>query len=94
MKASALSKKQVVAMNSGEMIGKIVDFEFDPLHYQIESICIKKQTSLLFGWLQSFFNEPRIIMEVSRIISIGTDVVLVDCVGSRKKMASSKTTGM
>ncbi len=85
MKASVLSKKQVISTRSGEMIGKIVDFEFDPQQYRIEAVCIEKRRSSLFGWLFLWFSEPRIVMDVNRILSIGTDVVLVEAPPTEKK---------
>lgn len=90
MKASCLSKKQVVSMQGGEMIGKIVDFEFDPNHFQIEAVCIEKHRSFLFGWMVSFFHDARVVMDVSRIVSIGSDVILVDCVHPNKKREDHK----
>lgn len=90
MKASHLEKKQVISTRNGEIIGKIVDFEFDPGLFQIEAVCIEKQHSWLAGLFSCFLKEPRIVMNVSRIQSIGSDVILVDCGTSEKKRDNHK----
>lgn len=87
MKISTLSKKQVVSRNSGEMLGKITDLEFNPATYQINAVIVKKRPKHFFSL---FINEPHLILDTNRIESIGSDVVLIDSLTIQKKSDKHK----
>lgn len=87
MKISTLSKKQVISRGSGEMLGKIVDLDFNPTTYQMNAIIVKKRAKSFFSF---FKNEPNLFLDVNRIESIGTDVILVDSITVQKKSDKHK----
>lgn len=87
MKISTLSKKQVISRSSGEMLGKIVDLDFNPTTYQMNAIIVKKRAKSLFSFFKS---EPNLFLDVNRIESIGTDVILVDSITVQKKSDKHK----
>lgn len=87
MKISTLSKKQVVSRSSGEMLGKIVDLELNTATYEVNAIIVKKRHKTIFSF---FANEPKLIFDVNRIESIGTDVILIDSLTTQKKSDKRK----
>ena len=78
MKASELSKKQVVSVRDDKIMGRIVDFELDPKRFQIEAVCVQKKPSFFIGWLCDYFVESKVVVDVEQIVSIGTDIVLME----------------
>ncbi len=85
MKMSVLNKKQVISIQDGQILGKIVDFEYEPQSFKIESFCIKKKCNFLTYIFQIFLNDLETVIKTERIVSVGNDVVLVDCAIRKKK---------
>ncbi len=78
MKASVLSKKQVINACDGQCLGRVVDFEFDPCNFQIEALCVQRKKKFYINWFYNYFVETKTIISVNRVQSIGIDVVIVD----------------
>ncbi len=78
MKASELKQKNVIRMVDGSIAGKIIDFEINPLTYQIESICVKEKQTLLKEILQLFIKERVLVVNVKKIQQIGKDVIFAE----------------
>ena len=74
MKLSELSKKDIININDGKRIGKIVDVEFDinngyMIRFIIESSNIIKSI---------FSNSEELTIKFSQIKKLGEDVILID----------------
>lgn len=78
MKASIVKNKNVVKVSDGSIVGRIVDFEFCPVSYQIQAVCIKEKMSLLQELFGLFRHERVIVSDVSRLVQIGKDVIFID----------------
>ncbi|MEG0290780.1 MAG: PRC-barrel domain-containing protein [Erysipelotrichaceae bacterium] len=77
MRLSELSEKQVVNINSGEIIGMVRDCDLNYHDYCVEAfIVIKKEKGFhkLFPW---FFQSVEICIKIDHIESIGEDVILI-----------------
>lgn len=78
MKASELKLKHVIRMSDGSVAGKIIDFEFNPLTYQIESVCVREKQTLFKEILQLFTKERVLVIDVKKIQQIGKDVIFAE----------------
>ena len=77
MKTSVVKRKNVVRVSDGSIAGRIVDFEFCPVSYQIQSVCIKEKQGL-FNELFGLFTHDRVLVaDVSRLVQIGKDVIMI-----------------
>ncbi|MBP3398875.1 MAG: PRC-barrel domain-containing protein [Erysipelotrichaceae bacterium] len=85
MKASMLKKKDVVKMSDGSIAGKIIDFEFNISSYEIQAVCIKEKQSFFKELLSLFQKERVLVMDVSKIVQIGKDVIFADLPSYEKK---------
>ena len=78
MKTSVVKRKDVVRISDGSIAGRIVDFEFCPVSYQIQAVCIKEKKGL-FNEIFSLFSHERVIVSnVSSLVQVGKDVILID----------------
>ncbi len=78
MRLSKLSSKYVISIHDGEILGKIHDIEIDLNHFQVNAFCIKKKKGF-FSELFSFSSkESSVVVNVQQVISVGTDVVILD----------------
>lgn len=85
MKASEVKRKNVVRMSDGSIVGNIADFEFNPSTYQIEAVCVQEKLSLIQSLLHLFVKEQVIVVDISKIVQIGNDVVFADFSSSEKR---------
>ncbi len=85
MKMSVLMQKQVISIVDGQILGYIADFEYDPQVYKIESFCVRKKTTLFSYFFQAFLKDSSVIVKIDRIVSVGSDVVLVEGTKQRRR---------
>ena len=78
MKTSIVKKKNVVRVSDGSIAGRIVDFEFCPVSYQIQAVCIKEKKGFMNELFGLFSHDRVIVSDVSRLVQIGKDVILID----------------
>lgn len=78
MKTSVVKKKDVIRVSDGSVVGRIVDFEFCPVSYQIQAVCIKEKAGWLKELLSLFAHERVVVSDVSRLTQIGKDVIFID----------------
>ena len=78
MKTSLVKKKDVIRVSDGSVVGRIVDFEFCPVSYQIQAVCIKEKKGWLKEMLSIFAHERVVVSDVSRLTQIGKDVIFID----------------
>lgn len=73
VKLSELQMKEIIVVNTGRRLGHLSDLEIDPHRGKIESIIINiKENNSLFG------RQEEILIPWNQIITIGTDVILVE----------------
>ena len=78
MKTSVVKRKDVIRISDGSVVGRIVDFEFCPVSYQIQAVCIKEKTGIWKEILGLFAHERVVVSDVSRLTQIGKDVIFID----------------
>lgn len=72
MYLSDLQKKNIININDGKNLGKIVDIYFNEDGYIIEFVIQRRKKIIKF-----LNNLNKRIIKTSEIITIGTDVILV-----------------
>lgn len=72
MKLSEISSKDVISDLDGSRLGRVCDFDFDIKDGKITKVVIAKGPRLL-----SSFSKERLELPWSKIIKIGSDVILV-----------------
>ena len=78
MKTSVVKRKNVVRVSDGSIAGRIVDFEFCPVSYQIQAVCIKERHGLLNELFGLFSHDRVLVADVSRLVQIGKDIIMID----------------
>ncbi len=71
MKLSELTSKEIINDKDGSRIGKIIDIEFDS-NGKIKNIIIGNGTRLI-----SIFKKDYLTVEWSKILKIGSDVIII-----------------
>lgn len=79
MRLSELSEKKVVSLDEGVILGYVQDCEFHQRDYQIQNFIVVKPRGCVQKLLPWFFPCDEVIINVESIVSIGEDVVLVQC---------------
>lgn len=74
MKLSELQRKDIINLNTGKKIGRIIDIEINKENGQLIKMII--ETNKLFKGM--FNNEKDISIKYDQINKIGEDVILVD----------------
>lgn len=74
MKLSDLQRKDIVNLNNGKKVGKIIDVEINALNGSMENLIIEK--SKYFRNL--FSTESDILVKFEQIKKMGEDVILID----------------
>ncbi|MEF9920844.1 MAG: YlmC/YmxH family sporulation protein [Erysipelotrichaceae bacterium] len=77
MRLSELSEKQVVNVDTGEIIGYVRDCELNNHDYCIQAFIVMKKGRIfnkLFPW---FFPSSEVCIRIDHITSIGEDVILI-----------------
>ena len=70
-----LRKRDVINVSDGRCLGNIIDLTLEFPRGVLSGITVPgKRTRRIF----SFFNKSQVFIDVSRIIKIGSDVILVD----------------
>lgn len=77
MKYSKLINKVVIDVESGEILGNIVDMEIDTISYHISEIQVVEKIGILERVLPWLFKSTKITIYIDCIDSIGTDAILV-----------------
>lgn len=75
MLMSELSSKSVVNMNTGKIIGKVIDSEIHIEDGKIVSFLVDKKK--MFSFIDWLFPKNYIYLKLSDIYKIGEDVILV-----------------
>jgi len=75
MLMSELSSKSVVNMNTGKIIGKVIDSEIHIEDGKIVSFLVDKKK--IFSFIDWLFPKNYIYLKLSDIYKIGEDVILV-----------------
>ena len=74
MKMSELQRKDIVDINDGKIIGRVIDAEIDKDSAVLINLVIEKNR-----YLRSMFsNDNDLNIRFNQIKKIGTDVILVD----------------
>ena len=75
MKFSELQDKQVVNVQDGTLIGRVVDVSLT--NYQVQSFLVGKNSSWLRSVFAFLFPPARIIVGLDQVVSVGEDVILI-----------------
>jgi YlmC/YmxH family sporulation protein len=74
MKLSDLQRKDIVNINNGKKVGKIIDVEIDSNNGSMISLIVEKGR-----YFRSVFNsESEVLVKFDQIKKMGEDVILVD----------------
>lgn len=74
MRLSELQRKDIINLNNGKKVGRIIDVEIDSSTGQLDKIII--ETTKLFRSMLS--SERDISIKFNQIKKLGEDVILVD----------------
>lgn len=78
MKLSKLSKKMVVNVLNGEVLGFVSDIELDINAYEVQHFIVEEKPSLMERVLPWVFKKKTLQLSCVSIQSIGNDVILVN----------------
>lgn len=70
-----ITKKQVVTMEEGRVIGRVIDLELDSCMYKLSAIIVERDS--LFNLFYLFKGSQQIIIPFENIVSFGKDVIIV-----------------
>lgn len=84
MKLSELTSKDVIANSDGSRIGKVSDLEIDEKTGTIKSIYLTKGLRILTA-----FTKERVQIPWSKILKVGSDVIIVNENYDKKKEQKS-----
>lgn len=84
MKLSELTSKDVINDNDGCRLGRIIDIDFDE-YGKIKSVVIGSNL------LIRTFKKDRFVIEWSKIIKVGNDVIIVSVPTNNKSHKEQKT---
>lgn len=74
MKLSELQRKNIINLNNGKIVGKIIDIDFNPSDGSLKGLVIERSR-----YFKSVFNaENDVIVTFNQIKKIGEDVILID----------------
>ncbi len=76
MRFSEFASKDVVSVDSGELLGKVSDIDFDE-HYQIRLLYVSVRSSGIRRMLPWLFPCEERMVRVEEIERVGRDVILV-----------------
>lgn len=74
MRLSDLQRKDIVNVNDGRIIGRIIDAEINDNNGSLESLIIEKSKYIR----NLFSNENDITIKFEQIKKLGSDVILID----------------
>ena len=74
MKLSDLQRKDIVNLNNGKKVGRIVDVEIDATNGNMISLIVEKGK-----YFRNLFNsESEVLVKFDQIKKMGEDVILID----------------
>ena len=74
IRLSELQKKNIINLNNGKIVGKIIDIDFNPSDGSLKGLVIERSR-----YFKSVFNaENDVIVTFNQIKKIGEDVILID----------------
>ncbi len=74
MKLSDLQRKDIVNLNNGKKIGRIIDIEINTTDGSLVNLIIEKNR-----YFRNFFNgETDVLVKFDQIKKMGEDVILID----------------
>ena len=73
MKLSDMQKKDIIYLNDGKKLGRIIDAEIDINNGTLKNLLVEKRT-----FKSLFTSEPDVIIRFEQIKKLGEDVILVD----------------
>ena len=74
MKVSELQRKDIVNINDGKIVGRIIDFLINEIDWTLDGFVIERSK-----YIRSLFSsEEDTIIKFNQIKKLGSDVILID----------------
>lgn len=77
MKYSSISKKTVVNVVNGDILGEINDLEFNRNDFVIRNFIVKPRGKLITIICPFLFQKESVVIKTCEIVSMGSDIILV-----------------